>query len=223
MVSWVARFYFLGVFSLYFSQKCGIFSFFMKMLSIHDQDLKDLLYNGGVGVLPTDTVYGLVCRALHLEAVARLYALKHREKKPGTILVANTEQVAALGITQEDIQTAERFWPGISVILPANEKSMHLHQGLGTLAVRLIEPGDLADVIKKTGPLLSSSANMPGEPPASTIAEAQAYFGDTVDFYVDGGDLSDRQSSTLIRVKEGVVEVLRQGSVSFPAPSSSRT
>ena len=52
---------------------------------------------------------------------------------------------------------------------------------------------------------------MPGEPPANTVTEAKAYFGDTVDFYVDGGNLGGRMPSTLIRIVDDAIEVVRQG------------
>ena len=60
--------------------------------------------------------------------------------------------------------------------------------------------------------MLTSSANTPGLPPADNIAQAKEYFGDRVDFYVDGGDYSGRQPSTLIQVIDDTVEVLRHGS-----------
>jgi tRNA A37 threonylcarbamoyladenosine synthetase subunit TsaC/SUA5/YrdC len=68
-------------------------------------------------------------------------------------------------------------------------------------------------LLRDTGPLLTSSANHPGEPVAATIAEAQKYFGDKIDFYADGGDLSGRQSSTIIRIIDDAIEIIRQGAV----------
>lgn len=168
-------------------------------------------------MLPTDTVYGLVCSAQYSDAVARLYRLKSREQKPGTIIAASAAQVRAWGIAPADLVRAERFWPGVSVVLPVGTPFVYLHQGLGSLAIRVVEPGPLADVLVSTGPLLTSSANHPGMPPATTLAEARAYFGDDVDFYVDGGDLSGRQSSTLVRFVGADVEILRQGSVQVNA------
>jgi tRNA A37 threonylcarbamoyladenosine synthetase subunit TsaC/SUA5/YrdC len=58
---------------------------------------------------------------------------------------------------------------------------------------------------------MTTSANRPGEPPANDLKEAQAYFEDAVDFYVDGGDLKGRQPSTIIRMVDDAVEVLRPG------------
>jgi L-threonylcarbamoyladenylate synthase len=81
------------------------------------------------------------------------------------------------------------------------------------LAVRIPDDKKLQALLKETGPLLTSSANPPGKKPADTIAEARKYFGDKVDFYSDGGDLSKRQPSTVIRIIDDAVEVLRQGAV----------
>jgi L-threonylcarbamoyladenylate synthase len=61
--------------------------------------------------------------------------------------------------------------------------------------------------------LVTSSANQPGEPPAETLAAAHRYFGEDVDFYLEGGDLSGRQPSTIIRVIDDAIEVLREGAV----------
>jgi tRNA threonylcarbamoyl adenosine modification protein (Sua5/YciO/YrdC/YwlC family) len=166
----------------------------MEFLKLTDSHLVDLLKNGGVGVLPTDTVYGLVCDAANGDAVAKLYTLKSREKKPGTLIAANANQVIDLGIQEDVVRAVEKFWPGVSVVMQANEHLAYIHQGLETLAVRVVADEDLKVFLEQTGPLLTSSANLP----------------------VDGGDLFGRQASTLIRVKDGIVEVLRQGSVKLP-------
>ncbi len=168
---------------------------------------------GAIGVIPTDTVYGLVARAADKEAVARLYALKSRENKPGTLIAANIEQLEELGLKHRYLKAVEQFWPGaVSVIIPAADPALaYLHQGKMSLAVRIPADKKLNKLLQQTGPLLTSSANPPGKPEAGTIEEAKKYFGDKVDFYEDGGDLSDRQPSTVIRIIDDAIEVLRQG------------
>ncbi len=175
----------------------------------------ELLMRGSVGVLPTDTVYGVVARAQDAQAVERLYKLKHREHKPGTIVAASLAQLAALGLDMQSVQQVANFWPGpISVIVPVISPDLeYLHQGLGSLAVRVPDMLALQRTLEQTGPLLTSSANHPGEPVAHTVDEAMNYFGDAVDFYVDGGDLSAQQPSTIVRVRSGEIELIRQGVV----------
>lgn len=171
-----------------------------------------LLLEGKVGVLPTDTVYGLTARAADPQAVQRLYKLKHREQKPGTVIAASVEQLVSLGVKARYLKAVERFWPNpLSVIVPVGDDLAYIHQGLRSLAFRIPAQLSFRDLLAQTGPLASSSANSPGQPPANTVEEAIAYFGDNVDFYVDGGDLSDRQASTIIRVVDDAIEVLRPG------------
>jgi L-threonylcarbamoyladenylate synthase len=176
---------------------------------------KKLLEVGAVGVIPTDTVYGLVARAADREAVQRLYELKRRQHKPGTIIAANREQLETLGLKHRYLKAVEQFWPGaVSVVIPVSSPELaYLHQGKLSLAVRIPEQKDLQDLLQKTGPLLTSSANPTEQPTAQTVNEAKAYFKSTVDFYEDGGDLSGREPSTLIRIVDDAIEVLRQGSV----------
>jgi len=176
-----------------------------------------LLQPGAVGVIPTDTVYGLVSRASDPVAVARLYASKLREHKPGTIIAANIGQLEALGLKHRYVKAVEQFWPGaISVIIPCADPGLaYLHQAKMSLAVRIPESPALQQLLQQTGPLLSSSANQPGKSPAINIAQARDYFGDTIDFYVDGGDLSAQLPSTIIRVVDDAIEIIRQGAVTL--------
>lgn len=170
---------------------------------------------GAIGVIPTDTVYGVVARAADQAAVKRLYDLKSREAKPGTLIAADLKQLEELSLKHRYLKAVEQFWPGaVSVIIPAADpKLSYLHQGKMSLAVRIPDDSALQEILQRTGPLLTSSANQPGAPPAVSIAQAKAYFGDQVDFYQDGGDLSDRQPSTVIRIIDDAIEVLRQGAV----------
>ncbi len=180
---------------------------------VNDERLVALLQRGRVGVLPTDTLYGLVCIATQENAVEQLYRLKNREKKPGTVVAANIDQLVNLGLKRRYLTPMDDYWPGpISVVVPTiDSKTNYLRQGANGLAVRVVADPRLKTLLLQTGPLMTSSANQPGEPPAATIEEAMTYFGDDVAFYVDGGNLRGRKPSTLIRVVDDAIEVLRQG------------
>lgn len=184
------------------------------MILQSEEEAADSLLGGKIGILPTDTIYGIVALATNEQAVARMYAAKHRERKPGTVIAANVDQLAGLGLRARYLLAVEQYWPGpISVIIPCSDVLGYLRQDVEGLAVRV--PGDSAvhEFLERTGPILTSSANQPGEAPATTLREAEAYFGDSVDFYVDGGDLSGRPPSTLIRIVDDAIKVLRQGAV----------
>jgi len=176
---------------------------------------KALLQPGAIGIIPTDTVYGLVARAADQSAADRLYKLKGRAVKPGTLVAADISQLEALGLKHRYLKAVEQFWPGaVSVVIPCSDPRLaYLHQNKMSLAVRIPDDAKLQALLRQTGPLLTSSANSPGQPTATTIAQAKAYFGDRADFYIDGGDLSDRAASTVIRIIDDAVDVLRQGAV----------
>jgi L-threonylcarbamoyladenylate synthase len=180
--------------------------------SLTDPTLIALLKNGAVGILPSDTVYGLVARAADEAAVERLYRLKNRNHKPGTLIAASIDQLVALGIKARYLKAVEQFWPGaVSVETPHH--ITYLNMGTGRQGIRIPDYPELLDLLGEVGPLQTTSANQPGEPVATTVTEAQAYFGDTVDFYVDGGDLSGRPPSTIIQIVDDAIEIIREGAV----------
>ncbi len=197
----------------------------MKIVAL--QEAIQLLLDGGVGILPTDTVYGIVAKAEDEAVVTRMYALKQREQKPGTLIAASTDQLVELGVAPDEIDKVAKYWPNpISAVLTINNPKKdnpltdevsctYLDQGVGTLAVRVVADPQIRAILKQTGPLITSSANQPGEPPATTIDEAVSYFGDSVDFYVDGGTIAVTQPSTIIRPTTDGVEVLRHGGMSL--------
>lgn len=170
-----------------------------------------LLDKSQVGIMPTDTVYGIVCKATDKSSVDRLYKLKLRSNKPGTIIAANIEQLVKLGIKYRYLKAVEQFWPGpISVIVPCLELG-YLSLGTSGLAVRIPDNGKMIKILREVGPLLTTSANLTNQPIATKISEAQSYFGELVDFYVNGGDYSAKKPSTIIRIVDDSIEIIREG------------
>ena len=181
------------------------------------KEIVEILKNGGVGVLPTDTLYGLVGSALSKKAVARIYKLRRRNpKKPTIILISSLKDLNFFNIKPNSQlkKILNRFWPGkISIILNCpSKKFLYLHRGAKTLAFRLPNKRDLVNLIKKVGPLVAPSANLEGKPPAKTISQAKKYFGDKVDFYIDAGKLNGLPS-TLIQIKNNKILIKRKGAV----------
>lgn len=170
------------------------------------------LQQGGVGILATDTLYGLVGRALDPLAVSRIYELKRRQPdKPCIILIARLDD---LGLFDIELDTDLRsqlanHWPGpVSVILTCPRADLaYLHRGTNTLAFRLPAKPSLRRLIVQTGPLVAPSANPESLPPASTIKQTRSYFGDAVDFYQPGR--TKNKPSRLIKIVQGQITVLR--------------
>ena len=166
------------------------------------RDVAELLMQGGVGVLPTDTLYGLVGSALDPDVVARIYDLKERDpEKPLIVLISDIEQLESFGVVLSDEieDMLGAYWPGPNtLILPTvDEQFSYIDRGTGAIAFRLPASEELRDLIREVGPLVAPSANKEGMPPARNTDEAKQYFGTDVDFYVDGGDL-DNKPSTII-------------------------
>lgn len=171
--------------------------------------------NGGIGVLPTDTIYGLAGSALNKKAVVRIYKVRRRNlKKPLIILIGSLADLKLFGIKLNDRikNLLKKVWPGpVSVILPCpNKKFVYLHRSTKTLAFRLPKSKWLRQLLKKTGPLVALSANPEGLLPAKTILEAKKYFGNQVDFYFSAGRL-ESPTSTLISLKGGKITIIRSG------------
>lgn len=174
-----------------------------------------ILKDGGIGVLPTDTMYGIVGSALNKKTVAKIYRLRKRNlKKPLIILIADFLDLQKLGIKPNALEqkVLKQIWPApISVILPCSKKSLeYLHRGTKTLAIRMPKNKQLLKLLSETGPLVAPSANHEGQPPAKTIKEAKKYFGNKVDFYVDAGK-KNITPSTIIKFNKDRIEIIRPG------------
>jgi L-threonylcarbamoyladenylate synthase len=182
--------------------------------SLTDPALISCLKDGGVVVIPTDTLYGLVARAADKAAVGRLYRVRGRApEKPSVVLIAGRWQITDNSLwADQHKQLADKYWPGaLSLVTPTATTPAYLHCGTHTLAYRVPARDDLCFMLGNTGPIIAPSANPESQPPATTLAEAQAYFGNAVDGYVDGGTLSGDAPSTVVKIIDGVPTVLRQG------------
>jgi len=185
-----------------------------------DQKLVSQIKDNEIGVMPTDTIYGLVASAWSKKAVERVYEITSRDsKKPFIILISSIKDLSLFKVKldNEKRDMLNRIWPGkISVVLPVSSKKFqYLHRGTKTLAFRVPKKKSLINLIKKTGPLISSSANPESIKSAETIAEAKKYFGNKVDFYTGGGKMKSLPSS-LVEIKSGRVSIMREGSGKIP-------
>lgn len=175
----------------------------------------EIIRRGGVGVIPTDTIYGIVGSAFIPKTVKRIYNLRRRNlKKPMIILIGDLSQLSLFGIRldYESKKRLNRLWPGkVSVILPCRSKRFfYLHRGKKTLAFRLPHLKSLRLFILKAGPIVAPSANIENEEPAATVKEAERYFDGELDFYIDQGR-QDGASSTLVDFSKKKAKVLRKG------------
>lgn len=155
------------------------------------------LSQGGVVVMPTDTVYGIVSRAEDNAAVERIYKVKKRNKEKKLItLISDWEQTKKFGTDSSKFTIPEYDEP-TTIIL--NDK-----------AFRLPKDPELRALIRETGPLVAPSANLEGQTPARNVTEARNYFGNQVDLYVDGGEIEGRASKIIRLSNAGDVTIIRE-------------
>lgn len=176
------------------------------------QEYTDLLLDGGIGIIATDTIYGIIGQALSPATIQRIYTVKRRTPtKPFIILISNLSDLDSFGITIDETtkKVADTYWPGpVSIIVDCpHDNFEYLHRGTKTLAFRM--PADLAlhNLITVTGPLAAPSANPEGLKPSATIDEAKAYFNNQVDFYNEG--TVHTKPSKIIKITNGTEEVIR--------------
>ena len=187
-----------------------------SMPTVTANEAAKLLLAGKVGVIPTDTVYGLVARAADEQAVAKFYSVKQRDNKRGTVIAASVEQLVELGIPKRYLSAVEHLWPNsLSVEIPLGHRLGYMHQNIGSQAFRVVADAAVRAILEQTGPLVTTSANKPGQPGSVSVQQAMDYFGSEVDFYLDGGDRSGRAPSTIIRVVDDAIEIIRQGAVAI--------
>lgn len=157
-------------------------------------NISDDFISGKIGVLPTDTIYGIHASATNFDAVEKIYTVKTRDKdKPFIILVNSIEGVSNFGVklNPQICSILETRWPGpTTIVLPCTADGLeYLHRGHFTLGFRHPNNQFLNKLLEISGPLVSTSANISGYAPVDNIKTAKDILGDKVDFYVDSGKL----------------------------------
>ncbi len=176
-----------------------------------------VLRRGGLAIYPTETLYALGADALNPAALRRLIEVKGREPgKPIAVLIgddAMLEQLAAELPTQAR-ELSRRFWPGpLTLVLRPREGVSPLLTGGGGIGVRLSSHPMATALVRALGrPVTAPSANPAGMPPPRRIDAAHAYFGERVDYYLDGGLLPGEPASTVVDVRDGM-RILRAGAI----------
>jgi L-threonylcarbamoyladenylate synthase len=187
------------------------------------------LERGEVIVVPTDTVYGVAVSPTLPGGVDRVVAVKGRERtSPPPFLIGDIDQVwplVAAGSDTDGVHALlDTFWPGgLTVVLPVNPNlSWDIGETGGTIAVRMPDEPVLQALLRLSGPLAVTSANLTGQPPCESAYAARDVFGDAVSVYLDagkrGGPDGEQVPSTIVDLTplvtgNGFVTVIRHGTV----------
>ena len=175
---------------------------------------------GEVIVLPTDTVYGGGADAVSAEAVQRLLDAKRRGRDmPPPVLVSDVAMVRTLARDADPRITAlgEAFWPGALTLIVTAPSSLRMDLGDrgDTIAVRVPDHDFTRELLRATGPLAVSSANVSGEDAALSISEAVDQLGDTIAVYLDAGEASGPVPSTIVDLSGDHPRLLRAGRITI--------
>jgi L-threonylcarbamoyladenylate synthase len=173
---------------------------------------------GGLVVLPTDTVYGIGADAFTPSAVSALLAAKgHGRNSPPPVLVGSVRAAAALteslGAFGQDL--IDEFWPGGLTLVFRSTPTLKWDLGdtMGTVAVRMPLHPLALELLRRTGPLAVTGANLHGMPAATSSSEAESQLGSAVCVYLDGGPCADNIRSTILDLTGTVPRMLRAGAV----------
>ena len=161
------------------------------------------LGRGEVGIIPCDTIYGLVGAAPETES--KLIELKKRREKRFLRLIPDAD----ISPYSPDVlpERVKAFWPAPLTVIVRDFDG-------GTVALRCPDDPRLQKILNAVGrPLFSTSVNISGEPPLNSFDEIAAVFGASVDLIVDGGDLKKKAPSTVVDLTRGEPLILREGAV----------
>ena len=197
----------------------------MKIISSENLDIdviKKTLDSGGVLVYPTETCYGLGVDATNKDAVNRLFDIKQRQKdKSVLVLMSDIAMAREYVVWNDEIdKLAQNYWPG-PLTLVSLAKDKKLSDGViasdGTIAFRVTSHEIARNIVDALGkPLVSTSANIARlESPYDSKSVIDMYVDKTKqpDIFIDSGNLPHRTPSTIVKVEDGELIVLRQGEI----------
>ena len=173
---------------------------------------------GELIVLPTDTVYGIGAEAFSPAAITALLAAKRRGRDmPPPVLVGTVRAATALveDLSEVGKDLIDAFWPGgLTLVCRAQRMlSWDLGDTRGTVAIRMPLHAVALELLKETGPLAVSSANVSGMPAATTVDEAVDQLGDTIAVFLDDGPATGGVPSTIVDLTGVMPRLLRAGAI----------
>ena len=179
----------------------------------------EIILDGGVAAVPTETVYGLAANGLDADAVKKLYELKGRpEVKPLSLLVPDVGAMDKLcrAVPRQARALAERFWPGpLTIVLPASNAVPEIVRAGGdTVGLRCPDHPLTLELLRKAGvPLAAPSANPSGRESPLTALQVVACFDGKIEAIIDGGPCRVGTESTIIDMSAAPYRILRQGAL----------
>lgn len=179
----------------------------------------DILTEGGLVAFPTDTVYVLGALAFDETAVSRISEVKGREMtKAIPVLIGEEAQLGLVtsGVSTQCAKLARRFWPGpLTIVLPRHTSIPEAVTPLDTIGVRLPDFAPTLELLKLTGPLAVTSANLAGRGSSSTARGVEAQLHGKIPLILDGGVTPGGIPSTIVDCSGAEPVILRAGPISL--------
>ncbi len=179
----------------------------------------DVLRNGGLVAFPTDTVYGLAAPVQNEKSIERLYIVKGRtHSKAVAVLLGEVDQLdqVAVDLSASARKAAQHFWPGpLTMIVPRHPSLPNILAPLPTIGVRIPDHPVALALLKETGPLAVTSANISGKNNTMTAKQVLKQLQGRVHLIIDGGRTPGGVPSTVIDCTTPEPEILREGPISL--------
>lgn len=173
--------------------------------------------NGELVVYPTETVYGIAADIFNQVAVKNLYVAKNRPfDMPLSVAVADKDMAETIAIITRPVEKLiDAFLPGPLTIITKKDQSVPdiVTSMSHKVGIRIPDNKIALDLIKRTGPIVATSANLHSHPDATSIDAAVTDFGDVVSTYLDSGPSSLGKPSTIVWIADDKFEVIRQGTI----------
>lgn len=179
----------------------------------------EVINNGGIVITPTDTIYGIMGDSLNEDVIRKVFEIKKRPfNKPLLLLMDSFEMVEQYTeeISEKERILMDRYWPGlVTFILKKNDKVSELiTSGNDTVGIRIPNNKDLLEIIRRLNrPVISTSANITGTEVITSTQLLEKDLIDNIDYIEDGGEV-DSESSTIIKIEDNKLVVLREGKLS---------
>ena len=183
------------------------------------EQVKHIIENDGLVIFPTDTVYGLGCNCFSDQAIEKIFEVKQRAKnKPINVLTDSVSKMSMLAshVGEIEKELVEKYMPGALTIIFDKKEGISdlLTSGLDTVGIRIPNNEIALKILKEVDyPLATTSANVSGEEAGISFDDVVDYFDGKVDVIIDGGVSPIQIASTIVRVENDNIHVLRQGSI----------
>ena len=180
---------------------------------------EQILSAGGLVAFPTDTIYGVAGDPFNPDSLKKIYLAKQRpDEKALPVLIGALAQLARLvsSLSPEVEALAKTFWPGpLTLVLPKHPDLPPELSATPTVGVRMPDHPFTLGLLRQTGPLATTSANISGGPNPTTAQEVLAQLGGRIDLILDGGPTPGPTASTVVDVTTPNFRILREGPISL--------